>query len=45
MVPKEDIVSLVVKGDGASPAELRLVVEQRAQHTTHGQTESCAEVV
>lgn len=45
MMPEEYVVSLVVEGDGASAAELGLVVEQRAQHATHRQTKPRAEVV
>lgn len=45
MVPEEYIISLVVEGDGAAAAELRLVVEQSAQHASHRQTQSRAEVV
>lgn len=45
MVPKEDVIALVVESDGTAPAELRLVVEQRSQHAAHSETYTCAEVV
>lgn len=45
MVPEEDVVALVMEGDDAAAAELRLVVEQRAQHAPHRQTQPRAEVV
>ena len=31
-MPEEDVVSLVVEGDGSLAHELRLVVEQGGQH-------------
>lgn len=45
MMSEEDVIPLVMEGDGSAPAELRLVVEQRPQHAPHRQPKSRAEVV
>lgn len=44
-MPKEYIVSLIVEGDSSPAAELGLVVEQSAEHATHGHTQTSTEVV
>jgi hypothetical protein len=43
--PEEDKVSLVVEGDHPPAPELRVLVEQAAQHATHPTPQSGVEVV
>ena len=45
VVPEEDVVSLVVEGDGPLSPELRLEVEESGQHAAHGVTQPSREVV
>lgn len=42
---EEDVVSLVVEGDGSLSTELRLEVEEGGQHAAHGVTQPRREVV
>lgn len=45
VMPEEHVVPLIVERDHPLPLELGLVVEQRAQHPAHRQTEPCREIV
>ena len=45
MMTKENVITLIVKGDGAFTPELGLVVKQACQHSSHSMTQSSGEIV
>ena len=45
MMPEEDVIALIVKGNSTTAFEFRIVVEERSQHTTDSLTQTSLEIV
>lgn len=45
MMPEEDIIALIVEGDSAAAAKLRLVMKHGAEHAPYRHTQPRGEVI